>query len=115
MKALDAICGWVLFALGVVHCTVTFFIFRQAMSTDRPLWFFSGGLLLILVGLVNWLRRADRDAWRVRRISFIANLMALALAIWFTWLVRGNLTRDPQSVVLILAIAGETYFSARTR
>lgn len=56
MKYVYAILSWGIVALGAVHMLATLRIF-QALGSPA-LWFFSGGMALVLTGMLNLLNRA---------------------------------------------------------
>lgn len=67
MKYLYAILSWGIVALGVLHMLATFRFFH--MVNTGALWFFSGGIALVLTGILNLLHRIyGRIAPAVRRV-----------------------------------------------
>ena len=56
MKYLYAILGWGIVALGAVHMLATFRL-NHALNSSS-LWFFSGGIVLVLTGALNLLHRS---------------------------------------------------------
>ena len=56
MKYLYAILGWGIVALGAVHMLATFRLHHPLNSSS--IWFFSGGIALVLTGALNLLHRS---------------------------------------------------------
>ena len=55
LKYVYAILSWGIVALGAVHMLATFRIFHT--MNNSALWFFSGGITLVLAGSINLLHR----------------------------------------------------------
>ena len=55
MRHLYAVFAWGIVALGVVHMSATG---RVHSSTTAALWFFSGGVSMVLTGAINLLNRS---------------------------------------------------------
>lgn len=67
-------------ALGLVHIAATTQVFHEL--TSSALWFFSGGLALVLNGTLNLLNRAyGRAAPGVRIACILANIVMAAFTI----------------------------------
>jgi hypothetical protein len=80
MRFLYAIVSWGIVALGAVHMLATLFIFNAL--TSAALWFFSGGIAMVLTGALNLLHRAyGRNAPGLRRVCVGTNLVMLAFGI----------------------------------
>lgn len=72
--------GWGMIALGVVHITAAT-RFYDHLSQDA-LWFVSGGLAMLLTGLLNLLNRSyGRLAPGLRRACSAATLVMTAFAL----------------------------------
>jgi hypothetical protein len=111
VRVLDHVLAWTIFALGVVHCLVTFVAYK-AFSL-AAVWFFGTGLALLFLGMLNLLRiRHGRIAW-LRPFAASANLLTLGLAVAVA--ATMDLQRNPQGLVLLLALAGESWFTLRPR
>ena len=108
MKALDWIFAAVVFALGIVHCAVTPLFYRSLSLAG--LWFFSGGLALIFAGMLNVLRVKGPASPLLRGFCIAANASLVVVILWFS--LTAGLRRNPQGVVLIVAIIGELILSA---
>jgi hypothetical protein len=114
MKRIDAIFAWIILALGAVHVCVTPFVYGR--FSQAAVWFAGAGLAGIFAGMLNLIRiRYANHVPALRAFSFVANLLLLA------WIVAGavsmlsELHRNPQAVVLVITILGETLFSADRR
>ena len=94
-------CGIV--ALGGVHMAVTFQAFEGPSS--EALWFFSGGIAMVLTGVLNLLSRTyGRIAPGVRVASVGANIVLTGFAI-----VAGIIGRaGPVSFAIIVGLVGGT-------
>ena len=102
MRRIDIIVGWLLIVFGAVHLSLTR---RVHPDIDiNAIWFVSGGLLIIVIGVLNLLRVAYGSVAKgVYVVSVIANIVLLALMLFIATLlpIRGN----PQVLVgLILAV-----------
>ena len=74
MKHLYAILGWGIVALGVVHMLATLHIFHTL--NNAALWFFSGGIALVLTGTINLLHRTyGHIAPGLRRVCIGTNIL----------------------------------------
>jgi hypothetical protein len=114
MKRIDAVFAWIILALGVVHLCVTPFVYGH--FSQAAVWFAGAGLAGIFGGMLNLIRiRHANHVPGLRTFSFIANLLLLA------WIVAGavsmlsELHRNPQALLLLIAILGETLFAANRR
>lgn len=111
MKRLDAIFAWIILALGVVHTCVTPLVYRR--FSQGAVWFAGAGLAVIFAGKLNLIRIGyGSRVPALRTFSLIANLLLLP------WITAGvvsmlsELPRNPQALILMIAIFGETLFSA---
>ncbi len=107
MKVFDWIFAVILFALGVVHCVFTPFVYHSISLA--ALWFFSAGLALLFAGMLNILRAKGPVSPLLRGFCITANAAVFAFALVFA--LTAGLKRNPQGVVLIVAIAGELLLS----
>ena len=74
MRRLEVILAWLLVGLGILQWLATPLFFRQA--EEPAFWFFGGGITLVLVGVLNLLRRRYGDQARgVVFVSVVANLV----------------------------------------
>lgn len=111
MKILDWLCAIVVFALGIVHCALTPVIYRPLSLS--ALWFFAAGLALVFGGMLNVLRLKGPGSPLLHSFSSVANATLLLVAVLFA--LKVNLARNPQGVVLLIALAGECFFSLAGR
>lgn len=111
MRILDWICAVIVTALGVVHCAFTPIAYRS--FTLSAVWFFGTGLALIFAGMLNVLRLKGPSSPLLHTFSIIANASLLVVALLFA--VKAGLTRNPQGIVLLVALSAEFLFSLSTR
>lgn len=112
MKKLDAILAWIILTLGVVHVCVTPLVYGR--FSQSAVWFAGAGLAGIFAGMLNLTRiRYGNHVPALQTFSLITNLLLLP------WIVAGvvsmlpELRRNPQAVILAIAILGETFFSVK--
>jgi hypothetical protein len=97
-----------LVVLGLVHMLTTFRLFDEL--TGSAIWFFSGGIAMVLLGFLNLLNREyGRHARGMRVISVGANVLMTAFAA-----VAGVATQATlaEFVVVVGLVAGTTFLSA---
>ena len=69
-----AILSWGIVALGAIHMLATFRIFHT--FNNSALWFFSGGITLVLTGTLNLLHRSyGQIAPGLRRVCIVTNIL----------------------------------------
>lgn len=108
MERLDRLTGWLMFAVGLLHCSVTFII--AASPTETAFWFFSGGLALIYCAALNLLRvRYAAMAPGLRRVCAAVNVSMLAFI--FAYLAAQRAFRNPGAVVVTASALAATAFS----
>ena len=79
MRLLYAIESWALIVLGVLHMGATFRFFSAL--NPQALWFFSAGLLMALVGVLNLLnRRYGQNAPGLRHAARATNVVMIGFA-----------------------------------
>jgi hypothetical protein len=109
MRTLYAIVGGLIVLLGLVHFAATFLIFDALNS--RAIWFASGGLAIVLTGLLNLLNRTyGSGAPGVRWTAIGANvaMTGLALAAGIAGAASGV-----QLVIIVGLMAAATLLSLR--
>ena len=90
-------------ALGVVHMLTTFLAFDELNSS--ALWFFSGGIAMVLTGALNVLNRSyGRVAPGLRLVCIGANVVLLSFAAIAGVVGRSGVT----AYVIILGLVGST-------
>ena len=93
MHRLYATLGWGIIALGLLHVAST-----PRSLTPSTLWFASGGLAMVLTGLLNLLNRSyGSQASGLRRVCIGVNAVMVAFA-----LLSGIVNRAPASQLLIV-------------
>ena len=79
MKLAYAVLAWGIIALGIVHMAATFLYFDQL--TASALWFFSGGIAIVLTGALNLLHRGyGRIAPGLRAVCLMTNVLMTTFA-----------------------------------
>jgi len=112
MKRLDHTLAWIILGLGIVHCGITPIVYGR--FTQSAVWFFGAGLAGIFVGMLNLIRiEHGRVVPAVRKFAVIANVLTLGWTIAGTASMLAVLHSNPQAVVLVAALAGETALSLR--
>jgi len=96
--------------LGTIHAGLAP-VFR-GRSDLAGMWFLSGGLMFIFLGLLN-LVRTDSSGAAARRAAAVANILALAFVLGLAPLA--SLRQNPQVTLAILLVAATTLFSLLRR
>ena len=107
IQRLYAFCGWGIVALGGLHMSATPRFFDAL--TGSALWFFSGGITMVLAGSINLLNRSyGRHAAGLRWACVGTNFLILAFAI-----VSGIVGRASfgQFAIVLGLIGGATVLS----
>ena len=79
MGYLYSVLGWGIVALGVVHMMSTFRLFGSL--TGAAIWFFTGGIAMVLTGALNLLNRSyGAAAPGLRWFCVATNVTMTALA-----------------------------------
>ena len=112
MKAIDTITSWLLIAFGALHLSLT-----RKVHPDldiNAVWFASGGLMIIAIGVINLLRIAYSSVAKgVYVVSVSANLVLLALMLFIATLLP--LRSNPQVLVGLILTTLLTAFSVLRR
>jgi hypothetical protein len=109
MKRIYLFLGWGLVGLGVLHCLAAF---RLAALTTSALWFFSGGVTIVLTGALNVLnRRYGAAAPGLRWVCIGANVVATAFGIVYGIVGRASLGE----LVLVIGLVGGALVLSLTR
>jgi hypothetical protein len=111
LKILDRVLAWLLLAVGLLHTGVSMVLMSRNLNTASA-WFFAGGLAVIFGAFLNLIRAHHPDKI-IALTTLIANLLLLVLGILLCWIVRHELTRNPQVVVFVLLAGVEFLFSFR--
>ena len=110
MRAVDRLVAVLILLLGIVHASLAP-VFHGGTGI-AGMWFLSGGLMLIFLGLLNLVRTGAPGA-AARWAALGANILTLAFVLGLVPLV--SLRQNPQVTLLILAIAAATLFSLLRR
>lgn len=112
MRRLDIIVGWLLIAFGAVHTSLTRRI--DPSIGINAIWFASGGLFMITIGVLNLLRVAYSSVAKgVYLASVIANIVLLLLMLLIA--SRLPMRSNPQVVAGLILAALLTAFSVLRR
>jgi hypothetical protein len=109
MRTLYAILAALILLLGLVHLCATFLLFDGLSS--RAIWFASGGLALILTGLLNLLNRSyGATAPGLRWVTVGADAAMTVFAV-----LAGAAGAAPTAQIIVIAgvIAAATGLSVR--
>src|SRR5262245_13538865 len=110
MKGAGHLVAVLILLLGTIHAALAP-VFR-GRSDVAGMWFLSGGLMLIFLGLLNLVRTGAPGA-AARWAALGANILALAFVLGLVPLV--SLHQNPQVTISILLIAAATLFSLLRR
>lgn len=112
MRRLDIIVGWLLIAFGAVHTSLTRRI--DPSIGINAIWFASGGLFMITIGVLNLLRVAYSSVAKgICVVSVIANIVLLLLMLLIA--SRLPMRSNPQVVAGLILAALLTAFSVLRR
>ena len=106
MKTIDRLVAVLILLLGTIHAGLAP-VFRGRYDS-AGMWFLSGGLMLIFLGLLNLVRTGSPGA-AARWSALGANILALAFVLGLVPL--GSLRQNPQVTFSILLMAAATLFS----
>lgn len=110
MKYLSALLGWGIVVLGVVHMLATLSIFQTLNSS--ALWFFSGGIALVLTGTLNLLNRAyGHIAPGLRRTCIGTNLIMTIFGVLSGFVTHASIAE----FTLVLGLIGGAFVLSLTR
>lgn len=107
MKIVDRVVAVLILLLGIVHVGVAAPGLHSRFDL-AGMWFLSGGLTLIFLGLLNLARTGSPGA-ASRWAAVGANVMALPFVVGLGLLV--SLRQNPQVTLSILLVAAATLFS----
>lgn len=107
MKTVDRVVAVLILLLGLVHAGVGPVL--RGHYDLAGMWFLSGGLMMIFLGLLN-LARIGPQSGAPRWAAVIANILALAFVVGLVPLAS-PLRQNPQVTVSIVLVAAATLFS----
>ena len=110
MKILDRIVAILVMLLGCIHSA--FSPVFHGHYDDTGMWFLSGGLMMIFIGLMNLVRTASTGA-AARWAAQAANVLGLAFVGALVPLFP--LRQNPQVGVFIVLVVTATIFSIASR
>jgi hypothetical protein len=109
MRTLYLILAVLIILLGLVHISATFLLFDALNS--RAVWFASGGLAIVLTGLLNLLNRAyGAGAPGVRWVTVGANAV---MTLFAALAGLAGAASGAQLVVIVGMMAAATLLSVR--
>ena len=112
MRIFDIIIAWLLIAFGAVHLSLTRRV-HPTLDVDA-IWFVTGGLFIITVGVLNLLRVAYSPVAKgVHVVSVIANIVLLLLMLFIATLLP--MRSNPQVAIGLILAALLTAFSVFRR
>jgi hypothetical protein len=107
MRHVYAILGWGIVALGVLHMSATF---RLDALTSSAVWFFSGGISLVLTGALNLLNRAyGATAPGLRRFCIATNIGMTIFSSVGGWVTQASVG---ELIVVVGCFVAATILSA---
>lgn len=107
MKYLYAIVSWGIVALGALHMLATFGIFHTL--NNSALWFFSGGITLVLTGTLNLLNRTyGHIAPGLRRVCIGTNILITIFSVLSGVVTRASI---PTFILVLGLLGGATVLS----
>lgn len=110
MERLDRITGWLIFGIGMLHCGVTFLLFKG--YSDAAMWFFSGGLAMMYSAALNLLRVRYADvAPGLRKVCAAVNFSLLAFIVAYSAGEGARIFWNFGAVTLIICAIAVTAFS----
>jgi hypothetical protein len=110
MKYVYAIVSWAIVALGTVHMFATLRIFH--LLSSAALWFFSGGIALVLTGILNLLNRAYGEiAPGLRRTCIGTNLFMTIFGALSGFVTRANVAE----FLIVLGVIGGAFVLSLNR
>ena len=113
MKRYQTISAWIFIALSILHTAVGF-IYNKSIS-EKVFWFFTGGMALFYVGVINLIQIKNQADNFTRIITVISNLVMAIFVITFgIYNLRMNLG-DAMSWLLILNSLVILFLSIRNR
>jgi ABC-type transport system involved in cytochrome c biogenesis permease subunit len=112
MKALDLTVAWLMVVLGVIHSAFTLRYYPG--PTLASVSFFSGGLAMILTGLLNAIRvQSGKRGGLIRFSSIFANVCMLAIGVTSTYFIIHRISANPQVPAMLVLSILATVFSLR--
>lgn len=110
MKTVDRLVAALILLLGAVHSGFAL-VFRGGYD-GAGMWFLSGGLMMIFLGLMN-LTRSGSPGAAARWAAFCANILALAFVLGLVPLFSPR--ENPQVALSIVLIGAAVLFSLPRR
>jgi hypothetical protein len=109
MKLLYAIAGWGIVALGAVHMLATL---RFQSLSSAALWFFSGGITLVLTGTLNLLNRSyGHIAPGLRKVCIGTNIVITIFSVLSGVVTHAGIA----GFILVLGLIGGATVLSLTR
>ena len=113
MRKLDLVFAWLLVLLGCVHGAGTFIVHKS--FTIEAVWFFSGGLVMIMGALLNFLRIARPEDRMTAGICLLANVLLFGVfVVAVPWTLWNDLKQNPQVFVVAIGVVVELVFALKS-
>ncbi len=113
MSRFKIIPTYLFIGLSVLHTIVGFVTFEAL--TESALWFFSAGMALFYVGVVNMIQIKFPTESLIRKLAIISNLMMLIFVVAFGSLTFQKNIGNPMAWLLILNSVCALIISASKR
>ena len=111
MKRFDRIVAWTILAFALLHIAVSVVLMSRNLTIGAA-WSFSGGLAIIFCVFLNLIRTYLPPDKVIARISILANLLLVIMAVLVLTAVRHDLKANPQVVAFLLLTLLQLVLSA---
>lgn len=113
MKRYQIISAWIFIALSILHTAVGFA--SNKSISENMLWFFTGGMALFYVGVINLIQTKNQRDCFIRTVSVISNLVMTIFIINFGIFNLQKNLGDASSWFLMLNSVAILFLSIRNR
>lgn len=113
MNRFKIIPSYIFIGLSVLH-TIAGFVTYKAL-TESALWFFSAGMALFYVGVVNMIQIKFPTESLIRKLTILSNFIMLVFVVAFGSLTFQKNIGNPMAWLLILNSACALVISASKR
>ena len=103
MDRIERMLAWCLVGLGALQCGASPLLFKQL--EEPAMWFFAGGILLGLVGVLSLLRlRYGTIVPALATVSIASNIIVACLWIALAWVLTYKFNRYPAAYAALALI-----------